>query len=296
MCSTCGCKGAESFCSECGTKRAESFEAEHSCSQCGEEGPEGVCGCYLDNLHGSYMVSIRANNCPFCKTKGFKLGMPCDACDANFRKTKDFEGNMRWKEVFDAESFGAEVTSMPKIVEWNDNDGDITFTTHETFEDDGGKYTLTNDYEAIRKRSDELMEAESFNAEWYDKEFNIIGRRRPRKMTLKVSDLRKALENANDDADVFVGDVTPVWEEMHGEPIVSSPRGVWTNGEEVYIVGATDWIETEQISELTSNRVDRAKDAESFEAEYDERSPALKNLSTIALLALAIFAGKKLKE
>jgi hypothetical protein len=138
--------------------------------------------------------------------------------------------------------------------------------------------------------------AESFEADSYDKEFNIIGRRRPRKMTLKVSDLRKALENANDDADVFVGDVTPVWEEMHGEPIVSSPRGVWTNGEEVYIVGATDWIETEQISELTSNRVDRAKDAESFEAEYDERSPALKNLSTIALLALAIFAGKKLKE
>lgn len=108
--------------------------------------------------------------------------------------------------------------------------------------------------------------AESLEAEWYDREFNLIGRRSPRKMTLKVSDLKKALENANNDADVFVGDVTPVGKEMLGEPIVSSPRGVWTNGEDVYIVGATDWIDTEQISELTYSRVDRAKNAESFEA------------------------------
>ena len=101
-------------------RNAESFEAdveEHSCSECGEEGPEGICGCYLDNLHGSLMVSIRANNCPFCKTKGFELGTPCYSCGANFRKTKDSEGNMRWKEDtqtmlemadYGAESFGAD--------------------------------------------------------------------------------------------------------------------------------------------------------------------------------------------
>jgi hypothetical protein len=99
-------------------KDAESFEAdveEHSCSECGEEGPEGVCSCYLDNLHGVYMVSIRANNCPFCKTKGFELGTPCNSCGCHFRKTKDSEGNMRWKEdtqtllemAYGAESFEA---------------------------------------------------------------------------------------------------------------------------------------------------------------------------------------------
>ena len=40
----------------------------------------------------------------------------------------------------------------------------------------------------------------------------------------------------------------------------------------------------------------KVKEAESFEAEYDERSPALRNFGTIALLALAVFVGKKLKE
>ena len=108
---------------------------------------------------------------------------------------------------------------------------------------------------------------EDYDAESFEAEYNLIGRRKPRKLSLKVSDLKEALENANDDADVFVGDITPVWEEMIGEPIVSAPRGVWTNGEEVYIVGATDWIHTEQIDELTWNRVNRAKGAESFEAE-----------------------------
>jgi|7_EtaG_2_1085326.scaffolds.fasta_scaffold03300_7 hypothetical protein len=111
------------------------------------------------------------------------------------------------------------------------------------------------------------MRAESFEAE-----YNLIGRRKPRKLSLKVSDLKEALENANDDADVFVGDITPVEEEMIGEPIVSAPRGVWTNGEEVYIVGATDWIDTDQIGELTWNRVDRAKDAESFGADELDKS------------------------
>ena len=46
------------------------------------------------------------------------------------------------------------------------------------------------------------LEAESFEAE-----YNLIGRRKPRKLSLKVSDLKEALENANDDADVFVGDI-----------------------------------------------------------------------------------------
>ena len=128
----CGCSIGKSGCDEgckCGCNhkkggaawaQAESFESdveEHSCSECGEEGSEGVCGCYLDNMHGIYMVSIRANNCPFCKTKGFELGTPCNTCGANFRKTKDSEGKMRWKEDtqtmlemadYGAESFEAE--------------------------------------------------------------------------------------------------------------------------------------------------------------------------------------------
>ena len=116
----------------------------------------------------------------------------------------------------------------------------------------------------MAKKARAGMRAESFEAE-----YNLIGRRKPRKLSLKVSDLKEALENANDDADIFVGDITPVREEMIGEPIVSAPRGVWTNGEEVYIVGATDWIHTEQIDELTWNRVNRAKGAESFEADDD---------------------------
>ena len=128
----CGCSIGKCGCDEgckCGCNhkkggaawaQAESFESdveEHSCSECGEEGSEGVCGCYLDNMHGIYMVSIRANNCPFCKTKGFELGTPCYSCGANFRKTKDSEGKMRWKEDtqtmlemadYGAESFGAD--------------------------------------------------------------------------------------------------------------------------------------------------------------------------------------------
>ena len=121
-----------------------------------------------------------------------------------------------------------------------------------------------------------------WNAESFEAKYNLIGRRKPRKLSLKVSDLKEALENANDDADVFVGDITPVGEEMIGEPIVSAPRGVWTNGEEVYIVGATDWIHTEQIDELTWNRVNRAKGAESFEAE-NRFNAQMENIYLVAL-------------
>ena len=109
------------------------------------------------------------------------------------------------------------------------------------------------------------------HAESFDAEYELIGRRQPRKSTFKVSDLKEALKNANDDAHIFVGDIAAVDEDMLGEPIVSSPRGVWAgaDGDDVYILGAKDWIHTDQIDELTWNRVDRAKDAESFDAECE---------------------------
>ena len=179
------------------------------------------------------------------------------------------------KAKYGAESFGAEEFFRCKNCDYN-----VELEVEAVFEDglcsnclvkEGfqkeygthGKWMKNGEYaKKIKGATYEDYDAESFEAE-----YNLIGRRKPRKLSLKVSDLKEALENANDDADVFVGDITPVWEEMIGEPIVSAPRGVWTNGEEVYIVGATDWIHTEQIDELTWNRVNRAKGAESFEAE-----------------------------
>ena len=127
-------------------KDAESFEAnveEHSCSECGEEGSEGVCGCYLDNMHGIYMVSIRANNCPFCKTKGFELGTPCNSCGANFRKTKDSEGNMRWKE---------DTQTMLEMA----YDGE-SFELHDWY-DDMSDYGVMEMHPRIKEQKDEYLE------------------------------------------------------------------------------------------------------------------------------------------
>ena len=75
-----------------------------------------------------------------------------------------------------------------------------------------GKWMKNGEYaKKIKGATYEDYDAESFKAE-----YNLIGRRKPRKLSLKVSDLKEALENANDDADVFVGDITPVGEEMIG--------------------------------------------------------------------------------
>lgn len=260
MCSTCGCKGAESFFSECGTKRAESF--------------------------------------------------------------------------------GAEVTSMPKIVEWDDNDGNVRFTTHETFEENGDKYTLVNDYEASRKRSDELMEAESFEAEdrkiegyvavggdryanyayvstnaeklkqafkdsfmetRYDFEEEELEKMwsnfSPKEaleavgMYLKKVDLSKAIFIYDGDVDALDAESSKTDDDNDDDDELDE--------EEEYkmLMRENEALQREEENEriVRAIRKDRGDEyyAESFEA---PKSPALKNLSTIAVLALAIFVGKKLKE
>ncbi len=65
-------------------------------------------------------------------------------------------------------------------------------------------------------------------AESFDAEYELIGRRQPRKSTFKVSDLKEALKNANDDAHIFVGDIAAVDEDMLKKPIISSPKNLLT--------------------------------------------------------------------
>lgn len=64
MCSTCGCKGAESFCSECGTKRAESFEAESRKTGviCGYKGCKGN---LLEKEYGGSLSKLHCDKCNY---------------------------------------------------------------------------------------------------------------------------------------------------------------------------------------------------------------------------------------
>ena len=257
---------------------AESFEAEYTLNQMAEKSFKEI-----DKISG--FVADRLNHTQESWSK-----LPITKRQKILRKIrKDEDG---WFDLYslDAESFEAEEFYRCKNCDYNvELEVEAVFEgglcsnclVKEGFQKEygtHGKWMKKGEYaKKIKGATYEDYDAESFEAE-----YNLIGRRKPRKLSLKVSDLKEALENANDDADVFVGDITPVWEEMIGEPIVSAPRGVWTNGEEVYIVGATDWILTEQIDELTWNRVNRAKGAESFEAENLYNSQK-ENMTLVAL-------------
>ena len=297
MCSTCGCKGAESFCSECGTKRAESFGADGRGSVSVETSiPYEWYSIPNPHPHDDKIDSKSINE---------KVHEEVDAALDQGIGPNGF-GYDSFNEIIQVENEDGEMEDeyIDISYEFGNQLGAESFEAEdkkiEGYVALGGDryanyaYVSTNAEKLKQAFKDSFMETRyDFEEEELEKMWSNFSPKEALEavgMYLKKVDLSKVVFIYDGDADALDAESSKDDDDDDDDEL---------DEEEEYkmMMRENEALQREEENEkiVRAIRKDRGDEyyAESFEA---PKSPALKNLSTIAVLALAIFVGKKLKE